>query len=203
MTLWQYQKKPEPFYTKRLWLRALFENQLGVFRACNDLAVLWGLPHSLGSPPRTSGCVSMPTSDPSAPVTPEISPSLFSPFREEKLALNFGSLPTASQLMQNLSATDFRTSFGSDLRPPTTTLENMQETTAENENRRTEAGSSLVATKTTTDISKTTKATLTPRKRRSIGPCKNYLIRNSERKLELSVWWCEKLLHRVIKNFVL
>ena len=51
--------------------------QLGVVRACNDLADLWGLPHSPLSPPRTPGCVSTTTSHPSATVTPEISPSLF------------------------------------------------------------------------------------------------------------------------------
>ena len=60
-----------------------FENQLGVVRACNDLADLWGLPHSPESPPPTPGCVSTPTSDPSATVTPESSPSLFSPVTEE------------------------------------------------------------------------------------------------------------------------
>ena len=65
-----------------------FENQLGVVRACNDLADLWGLPHSPESPPPTPGCVSTPTSDPSATVTPESSPSLFSPITEEKLAWN-------------------------------------------------------------------------------------------------------------------
>ena len=134
-----------------------FENQLGVVRACNDLADLWGLPHSPESPPPTPGCVSTPTSDPSATVTPESSPSLFSPVTEEKLAWNFGSLPTASQLMQNLSATDFRTPSGSTT--PTTILE---------------TGASLVATATTTttpDNSETPKVTLAPRKRRSIGPC--------------------------------
>ena len=101
-----------------------FENQLGVVRACKDLAELWGLPHSPESPTLTPGCVSTPTSDPSATVTPESSPSLFSPVTEEKLAWKFGSLPTASQLMQNLSATDFRTPSGSTT--PTTILETVQ-----------------------------------------------------------------------------
>ena len=136
-----------------------FENQLGVVRACNDLADLWGLPHSPESPPPTPGCVSTPTYDPSATVTPDSSPSLFSPVTEEKLAWNFGSLPTASQLMQNLSATDFRKPSGSTT--PTTILE---------------TGSSLVATTTTTttttpDNPETPKVTLVPRKRSSIGLC--------------------------------
>ena len=137
-----------------------FENQLGVVRACNDLADLWGLPYSPESPPPppTPGCVSTPTSDLSATVTPESSPSLFSPVTEEELAWNFGSLPTASQLMQNFSATDVRTPSGSTT--PTTILE---------------TGSILVATTTTTtpDNSETPKVTLAPRKRRSIGPCEN------------------------------
>ena len=109
---------------------SFFENQLGVFRAYNDLADLWGLPHSPELPPPTPGCVSTPTSDSSATVTPERSPSLFSPVTEKKLAWKFGSLPTASQLMQNLFATNFRTPSGSTT--PTAILENMQEKTAEN-----------------------------------------------------------------------
>ena len=55
-------------------------------------------------------------------------------------------------------------------------LETMHETTAENESRRTETGSSLVSTTTTTttrtpDNSQTPKFTLAPRKRSSNGPC--------------------------------
>ena len=60
-----------------------FENQLGAVRACNDLADLWGLPHSPESPPPTPGYVSTPTSDPSATVTPESSPSVFPRYRGE------------------------------------------------------------------------------------------------------------------------
>ena len=169
---------------------SFFENQLGVVRACNDLADLWGLPNSPESPPPTPGCVSTPTSDPSATVTPESSPSLFSPVTEEKLAWNLGSLPTASQLMQNLSATDFRTPSGSTT--PTTILG---------------TGSSLVATTTTTTTATTTtttensetpKVTLAPR-----DPVKNSLIRISERKPKLSFRLCEELLIGVIKNCVL
>ena len=123
-------------------------------------------------------CVPTPNSDSSATVTTESSPSLFSPVTEEKLACNFGSLPTASQLLQNLSATHFGTPSGSTT--PTTILENMHEATAENESRRTE---------TTTDNFDTPKVILTSRKRRSkkSGPVKNSLIRNSERKLKLSI----------------
>ena len=61
-----------------------FENQLGVVRACMDLADLWGLPHSRESPPPpTPGCVSTPISDPSVTVTPESSPSVFPLYRAE------------------------------------------------------------------------------------------------------------------------
>ena len=64
-----------------------FENQLGVVQACNDLADLWGLSHSPESPPPppTPGCVSTPTSDPSATVAPESSPSLFPPLQRRNL----------------------------------------------------------------------------------------------------------------------
>ena len=153
-----------------------FENQLGVVGACNDIVDLWGLPHSPESPPPTPGCVSTPTSDPSATVTPGSSPSLFSSVLEEKFAWNFGSLQTASQLLQNLSATDFRTPSCSTT--PTTILENMHEATAENENRRKE---------TTPDNSETPKVTLAPRKEGPLDPVKKFLIRNSERQLKLSV----------------
>ena len=137
-----------------------FENQLRVFRACNDLADIWGLAHSTESPEPTPGCVSTPTSDLSATVTPESSPSLFSPVTEKKVAWIFGSLPTTSQLLQNLSATDFRTPSGSTT--PTTILENMHEATADIEKRRTE---------TSPDKSETPKVSLAPRKRSSNGPC--------------------------------
>ena len=54
-----------------------FENQLGVVRACNDLADLGGLIHSSESPPPTPGCVSTATSGPSATANPGSTPSLF------------------------------------------------------------------------------------------------------------------------------
>ena len=138
-----------------------FEKQLGVVRACNDLADLWGLPHSPESPSPTPGCVSTPTFDLSATVTPESSPSLFYPVTEEKPACNFGSLPTAIQLLHNLSASDFRTPSG--LTTPTTIWENMHEATAEIENRR---------TLTTPDISKTPKSLSRQEKEGPLHPVK-------------------------------
>ena len=63
----------------------VIENKLGVVRAYNYLADLWGLPRSPESPPPTPGCVSTPTSDPSATVTAESSPSLFSPLQRRNL----------------------------------------------------------------------------------------------------------------------
>ena len=109
---------------------------------------------------------------------PESSPYLFSPITEQKLAWNFVSLQTASQLIHNLSATDFRTPSCSGSKTQKTILENMHETTTENEYRRTE---------TTPENSETPKVTLAPRKRRSIGPYEKFFDRISERKFKLSV----------------
>ena len=104
-----------------------FENRLGVVWACNDLADLFGLPHSPESPPATPGCFSTPTSDPNVTVSVDsrkLTVSVFPRYRE-KLAWNFGSLPTASQLMHNLSANESRTLFRSGSTTPTTIFENM------------------------------------------------------------------------------
>ena len=153
-----------------------FENQLGVVRACKDLADLWGLPHSPESPPPPPGCVSTPTSDPSALVTPGSSPSLFSPVTEEKLAWNFGSLSTASQLMQNLSPTDFRTPSGSTTRQQQQFWRPVQAWLQQQQQQQ--------------------QHLTTPRRQKSLSrqekegpldPVQNSLFKNSERKLKLSV----------------
>ena len=75
-----------PEETKRILYRydcecvPLFENQLGVYQACDDLGNLWGIKTSPSSPDSETTLFSLPTTpaiDPSPTVTPAPSPSLF------------------------------------------------------------------------------------------------------------------------------
>ena len=75
-----------PEETKRILYRydcecvPLFENQLGAYQACDDLANLWGISSSPDSPDCESTLSSLTTTpaiDPSPTVTPAPSPSLF------------------------------------------------------------------------------------------------------------------------------
>ena len=75
-----------PEETKRIPYRydcegvPLFENQLGAYQACVDLANLWRISSSPDSPDCESTLSSLPTTpaiDPSPTVTPAPSPSLF------------------------------------------------------------------------------------------------------------------------------
>ena len=79
-----------PEETKRILYRydcecvPLFENQLGAYQACDDLANLWGISSSPDSPHSESTLSSLPTTpaiDPSPTVTPAPSPSLFAEIR--------------------------------------------------------------------------------------------------------------------------
>ena len=61
----------------------LFENQLGVYQACDDLGNLWGIKTSPSSPDSETTLASLSTTpavDPSPTVTPAPSPSLFAGF---------------------------------------------------------------------------------------------------------------------------
>ena len=75
-----------PEETKRILYRydcecvPLFENQLGAYQACDDLAKLWRISSSPDLPGSESTLSSLPTTpalDPSPTVTPASSPSLF------------------------------------------------------------------------------------------------------------------------------
>ena len=79
-----------PEETKRILYRydcecvPLFENQLGAYQACDDLANLWGISSTPDSPNSESTLSSLPTTpaiDPSPTVTPAPSPSLFAEIR--------------------------------------------------------------------------------------------------------------------------
>ena len=55
----------------------LCENQLGVYRACDELADMWGLKSAPDSPTSLTSVPVKPAVDPSPTVTPTPSPSLF------------------------------------------------------------------------------------------------------------------------------
>ena len=55
----------------------LCENQLGVYRACDELADMWGLKSAPDSPTSLTSVPVTPAVDPSTTVTPTPSPSLF------------------------------------------------------------------------------------------------------------------------------
>ena len=55
----------------------LCENQLGVYRACDELADMWGLKSAPDSPTSLTSVPVTPAVDPSPTVTPTPSPSLF------------------------------------------------------------------------------------------------------------------------------
>ena len=55
----------------------LCENQLGVYRACDELADIWGLKSAPDSPTSLTSVPVTPAVDPSPTVTPTPSPSLF------------------------------------------------------------------------------------------------------------------------------
>ena len=55
----------------------LCENQLGVYRACDELADMWGLKSAPDSPTSLTSEPVTPAVDPSPTVTPNPSPSLF------------------------------------------------------------------------------------------------------------------------------
>ena len=151
-----------------------FENQSGVVWDCNDLPVYGAF--RIHQPPKP-GCVSTPTSYPSATVAPEISRSQFFPATEEKFAWNSDSLPAASQLMPDLSATNFRIpAFGSGSTTATTTCMQQRKMKAVEQLL---AGSSFVATATTSpDNFKKTKYTLAPKKEDNRKLWKTILLEN-------------------------
>ena len=89
-----------------------YENQLGVFQACDNLADLWGLPKSPESPINPSPLCT-PTVDPSPTLSPDgkkPSPSLFSSWKNNNLWINFDSSQTVNDnLLRNLSGDNLET----------------------------------------------------------------------------------------------
>ena len=74
-----YLKKPNEFSAATTECVPLFENQLGAYQACDNLANLWGISSSPDSPDSESTLASFPQTpaiDPSPTVTPVPSPSL-------------------------------------------------------------------------------------------------------------------------------
>ena len=86
--------------------------------------------------------------------------------------MEFGSLHTESQLMQNLTSTDFSTSsVSASTTPARISVNNNMHERKENECRRTELLAGSIFVTTTLDNSDTLKVILAPRKRRSNAPC--------------------------------
>ena len=90
----------------------LFENQLGAYQACENLADMWGIKSSLCSPenPLQLDSASLPVTtavDPSPSLAPTSSPSLFAGIHKNNSTALFNDNQFGTTL---LSATQFQTS---------------------------------------------------------------------------------------------